>query len=97
MSIILLGLNYKSATVEIREKVSMSKSNIQRNAETLRQLEAVDGIAILSTCNRTEFYLDGADDEVAVNSMLQFISAYSDCSVDSLNYEHSCRARRGLF
>ncbi|MBR5319382.1 MAG: glutamyl-tRNA reductase [Peptococcaceae bacterium] len=84
MSIILLGLNYKSASVEIREKVSMSKNNIQRNAETLQKLEAVDGIAILSTCNRTEFYLDGADDSVAVDSMLQFISAYSGCSVELL-------------
>ena len=35
MSIILLGLNYKSAPVEIREKVSMSKSNIKRNLEYL--------------------------------------------------------------
>lgn len=84
MSIILLGLNYKSASVEIREKVSMSKNNIQRNAETLQKLEAVDGIAILSTCNRTELYLDGADDSVAVDSMLQFISAYSGCSVELL-------------
>ncbi len=84
MSIILLGLNYKSATVEIREKVSMSKSNIQKNAEALQNLEGVDGIAILSTCNRTEFYLDGADDTAATDSMMQFISAYSECSVDLL-------------
>lgn len=84
MSIILLGLNYKSATVEIREKVSMSKSNIQKHAEALQNLEGVDGIAILSTCNRTEFYLDGADDAAAVDSMMQFISAYSECSVDLL-------------
>ena len=84
MSIILLGLNYKSATVEIREKVSMSKSNIQKHAEDLQNLDGVDGIAILSTCNRTEFYLDGADDAAAVDSMMQFISAYSECSVDLL-------------
>ena len=38
MSIILLGLNYKSAPVEIREKVSMSKSNIKRNLEFLQQM-----------------------------------------------------------
>lgn len=87
MSIILLGLNYKSATVEIREKVSMSKSNIQKNAEALQKLEGVDGIAILSTCNRTEFYLDGADDTTAIDSMMQFISEYSECSVDLLK-EH---------
>lgn len=84
MSIILLGLNYKSATVEIREKVSMSKTNIQRNAGALQKLEGMDGIAILSTCNRTEFYLDASDDAVAVEALLQFISAYSECPVELL-------------
>lgn len=86
MSIILLGLNYKSATVEIREKVSMSKPMIQRYAADLQALEGVAGIAILSTCNRTEFYLD-AKDSKAVDSLLQFISTYSGCDVDLLN-EH---------
>lgn len=84
MSIILLGLNYKSAPVEIREKVSMSKSSIQKNAEQLQQLAGVDGIAILSTCNRTEFYLDARDDAQAVDAMLQFISAYSAYPLDVL-------------
>ncbi|MGM9525211.1 MAG: glutamyl-tRNA reductase [Peptococcaceae bacterium] len=84
MSIILLGLNYKSAPVEIREKVSMSKTNIQRNAEALQQLDGVDGIAILSTCNRTEFYLDASDDQRAVAALMAFISSYSGCATDLL-------------
>ncbi len=84
MSIILLGLNYKSAPVEIREKVSMSKTHIQRNAEALQQLDGVDGIAILSTCNRTEFYLDASDDQRAVAALMAFISSYSGCATDLL-------------
>lgn len=81
MSIILLGLNYKSAPVEIREKVSMSKSNIKRNLEYLQKMESVDGIAVLSTCNRTEFYLDAQDREKAVQGLMKFISWYSNCPV----------------
>ena len=69
MSIILLGLNYKSAPVEIREKVSISKTNIQRNADTLQEIENLDGIVILSTCNRTEFYLDAASDQKALDAL----------------------------
>ncbi len=84
MSIILLGLNYKSAPVEIREKVSMSKSNIQRNLEALQQLESVDGIAVLSTCNRTEFYMDAKDSKKAVTGLMEFISWYSFCPVEVL-------------
>lgn len=84
MSIILLGLNYKSAPVEIREKVSISKTNIQRNADTLQEIENLDGIVILSTCNRTEFYLDAASDQKALDALLAFISGYSGCAVDLL-------------
>lgn len=84
MSIILLGLNYKSAPVEIREKVSMSRPNIEKNADALRELKGLDGIAILSTCNRTEFYLDCADDKTALDSAFDFISVYSSCPVELL-------------
>ena len=84
MSIILLGLNYKSAPVEIREKVSMSKSNIKRNLEYLQQMESVDGIAVLSTCNRTEFYMDAQDGSKAVNGLMKFISWYSKSPVELL-------------
>ena len=87
MSIILLGLNYKSAPVEIREKVSMSKSNIKRNLEFLQQMESVDGIAVLSTCNRTEFYMDARDGSKAVKGLMKFISWYSKCPTDLLE-EH---------
>lgn len=95
MSIVLLGLNYKSAPVEIREKVSMSKTHIQRNAEALQQLDGVDGIAILSTCNRTEFYLDASEDTMAISALLRFISSYSCCAVELLQqhlYERKGRA-----
>ena len=84
MSIILLGLNYKSAPVEIREKVSMSRPNIEKNADALRALKGLNGIAILSTCNRTEFYLDAADDQTALDSLFDFISVYSSCPVELL-------------
>ena len=77
MSIILLGLNHKSASVEIREKVAMSKPHIRQNVEKLRNLAGVNGISILSTCNRTEFYLDAEDNEQAKQSLLAFIAEYS--------------------
>ena len=87
MSIILLGLNHKSASVEIREKVAMSKPNIRQNVDKLRNLIGVNGISILSTCNRTEFYLDAEDNEQAKQSLLSFIAEYSGCE-QNLLIEH---------
>lgn len=77
MSIILLGLNHKSATVEIREKVAMSKAHIRNAAEALQQLDHINGISILSTCNRTEFYLDAMDTKGAESAMMSFIAKHS--------------------
>lgn len=87
MSIILLGLNHKSASVEIREKVAMSKAHILQNVEKLQNLEGVNGISILSTCNRTEFYVDGENAAVAQKALLGFISEYSGCAQELLT-EH---------
>ena len=93
MSIILLGLNHKSATVEIREKVAFSKTHIKNNADNLRHLEGIFGIAILSTCNRTEFYLDANNDQLAIASMMQFISEQSGFPVAKL--EQHMYVRKG--
>lgn len=56
MPLIALGINHRTAPVELREKVAISSDGV---ADALRQLQAlpeIDEAAILSTCNRTELY-----------------------------------------
>ena len=56
MSLIALGINHRTAPVQLREQVAITGERIQ---EALRELAALPGIcsaAILSTCNRTEVY-----------------------------------------
>lgn len=87
MSIVLLGLNHKSAPVEIRERVAFSKTQIKTSSESLKRLRSVKGIAILSTCNRTEFYMDCNDAKIAVAALMDFIARHSGFDVDKL-YQH---------
>ena len=54
MHIQLLGINYHTAPVEIREKLSLSKQELKPALIALKQ-QVGEGI-ILSTCNRTETY-----------------------------------------
>ncbi len=56
MPLFLLGLNHKTAPVEVRERMAFSPSRL---AEALRLLRAngAQQAAILSTCNRAEIYL----------------------------------------
>jgi len=52
----VIGLNYKSAPVAIREKVSFSEQQITLFIRALKQIEPVAGVVVLSTCNRVEIY-----------------------------------------
>ncbi|MCF6342688.1 MAG: glutamyl-tRNA reductase [Bacteroidales bacterium] len=52
----LIGLNYQSAPVEVRELVAFSEDQIREFIKSLKQVEAVAGVVVLSTCNRTEIY-----------------------------------------
>lgn len=57
MSITVLGVNHKSASVALREKIAFSNEIIDKALYSLYQHPLVTGCVILSTCNRTEIYL----------------------------------------
>ncbi len=83
MQILLMGLNYRTAPVEIREQFSIAESALE---QTLSDLTAMPGIAeatIVSTCNRTEVYVvtsDRAKGEQSVRLLLSHISGLSIAS-----------------
>ncbi|WP_409370212.1 glutamyl-tRNA reductase [Lysinibacillus sp. 38-6] len=56
MHTIVVGLNYKSAPVEIREKLSFIESELPQAMEALQQQKSILENVIVSTCNRTEIY-----------------------------------------
>ncbi len=57
MPLKILGLNHNTAPVEIREQVVYAGDELGRALSQVRQLEGVDEAVLLSTCNRTEFYI----------------------------------------
>lgn len=57
MDILLLGLNYKTAPVEIREKFTFSDDGTSRALHLLSQTKSIAECIILGTCNRTEIYV----------------------------------------
>lgn len=58
MPLQILGLNHSTAPVEIREQVIFTGDNIARALAAIVALEDVREAVVLSTCNRTEFYVD---------------------------------------
>ena len=63
MSIVAYGLNHRTASVELRERIAFPEENL---ANMLSQLTSDLGnireAAIVSTCNRTELYCTLRDD-----------------------------------
>jgi len=58
MPLKILGLNHNTAPVEIREQVVFAGDEIRRALTSVRDLDGVDEAVLLSTCNRTEFYVN---------------------------------------
>ncbi len=56
MHILKVGLNHKTAPVEIREKVSFQPGELELALQSLRNTKSVLECVIVSTCNRTEIY-----------------------------------------
>ena len=61
MRLQILGLNHTTAPVEVREQVVFAKDEIGRALARLKQIDSIDEAVLLSTCNRTEFYVICSD------------------------------------
>jgi glutamyl-tRNA reductase len=61
MRLQILGLNHNTAPVEIREQVVFAGDEVGQALSRLTDIEGVDEAVLLSTCNRTEFYVVTSD------------------------------------
>jgi glutamyl-tRNA reductase len=95
MPLHILGLNHNTAPVEIREQVIYSGDDISRALAELVQLQGIDEAVILSTCNRTEFYLEADENGVeALQVWLnndQSLSTAAAAALFTLNNEEAIR------
>ena len=57
MPLQILGLNHNTAPIEIREQVVFAGDDTPRALKSLLALDGVEEAVLLSTCNRTEFYV----------------------------------------
>ncbi len=57
MPLYALGLNHRTASIEVRERVAFPVEAQRSAIDSLRQETDAQEIALISTCNRTEIYL----------------------------------------
>ncbi len=56
MSLLVLGIGHKTASVEIRERATLVPDNIKAFLAMAKTCRIASEVVVLSTCNRTEFY-----------------------------------------
>ncbi|MDO6468649.1 glutamyl-tRNA reductase [Neptunomonas phycophila] len=89
MSLLALGINHKTASVDVRERVAFSPEQLAEALSQARASARVKEVAILSTCNRTELYC--STDEKGIQAILQWLGNYhgvSDNDLEQCVYAH---------
>ncbi len=102
MEIVLIGMNHRTAPVELRERVAFTAEQARRAAEELRSRAILEEAVVVSTCNRSELYGVPVDDpQQGLDWVEGFLAAFHRVSPEELNgslYHHRNRdAVRHLF
>ncbi|WP_027967545.1 glutamyl-tRNA reductase [Halomonas halocynthiae] len=82
MTLLALGINHRTATVEVREQVAFTPSGVKEALAQLCDLPSVYDAALVSTCNRTELYcVTAAEGE---REILEWMGRYHELDADEL-------------
>ncbi|HGS5739217.1 TPA: glutamyl-tRNA reductase [Vibrio cholerae] len=93
MSLLAIGINHNTASVELREKVAFGPEKLSLALNQLSTSSHVKGGVILSTCNRTEIYCDVRS--ASKNKVIEWLSQFHQVSLDELKpslYAHEEQA-----
>ncbi|NMH67015.1 glutamyl-tRNA reductase [Shewanella salipaludis] len=76
MSLVAIGINHKTATVDLREKVAFSPDKIHDAMKSLASRTRSGEAVIVSTCNRTELYCNNANEA----DIIEWLEEYHELS-----------------
>ena len=82
MTLLALGINHKTAPVALREKVAFTPDSLVEALASLKKLEGVNESVIVSTCNRTELYVNAQHD--SATTLLSWLSEFHHLDVDEI-------------
>jgi glutamyl-tRNA reductase len=76
MRVLVLGVNHKTASVEIRERLAFNGPKLEEGIAGLRKIPEVREAAVLSTCNRVELYACVHNAPAAADQIKDFLSSF---------------------
>ena len=102
MQLYTIGVNHTTAPIAIRENVAFNDANLRHALSDLTAQNVAEA-AILSTCNRTEIYVQSATPEPIINWLAQYhrldlshIQPYTYTLSNQEAVKHAFRVASGL-
>ena len=96
--ILLIGLNHRTAPVDIREQLAFSREGVATALMLFRNQFPTSEAAIISTCNRVEMLIASDDEKPTIAEVLSFLAQVRDLPVNqfkmylyTLSGEQACR------
>lgn len=80
MPLIALGMNYKTASVEVREKLAVKGDSWLATSAKMMHSARVSGIVWISTCNRAEIYVE----TMSWRGLLVWLSRHLQLDINTL-------------
>ena len=102
MQLYTIGVNHTTAPISIRENVAFTDANLRHALNDLTAKNAIEA-AILSTCNRTEIYVQSANAELIVHWLANYhrldinnVQPYTYTLSNENAVKHAFRVASGL-
>jgi len=74
-TLMVVGLNYRTAPVGVRERFWISENRRYEALVQLSRAEGIEEVIVMATCNRTEFWLWADDVTLTANSVMRLLGA----------------------
>ncbi|MFK7789887.1 MAG: glutamyl-tRNA reductase [Phycisphaeraceae bacterium] len=85
MRLLMLGFNHRTAPLELREALAFDNERAAAALRELRQAYPTSEFALISTCNRTEFYVARpAHNPPTTEQLRDFITQHTEAEPDAL-------------
>lgn len=84
MHLVVVGVNHKTAPIEIRERLAIDDRGLSNALVKLKSHAHMAEFCVVSTCNRTEFYAV-APTRVGDDMLISFLAGYSGIKREDLD------------
>ena len=84
MNILLIGMNHKTAPLEIRERLSLACGDDITQLQDIMKIPRIQEVMYLATCNRVEVFANTLDIDDTVEKLKAFIFHHGNLSAEDM-------------